>query len=296
MRSLLFVPADSDKKLTKALTVGADCLLIDLEDSIAIERKHTARQQAAEYLRSLAAQPDRPLLYVRVNGLETGLIDADLDVVMAAAPDGIMLPKSLSGQSVQHLSAKLAVQEAENNLRDGQTAIIAIATELAAALFQMGTYAGASRRLSGLTWGAEDLSADLGAELNRLPGGDFAPPYILARNLTLFAAAAANVLAIDTVRGEFRDSSGLRDECLAARRDGFVAKMAIHPAQVAIINEVFTPSPQALERAGKIVAAFTAAPEAGVIAIAGEMFDRPHLLRARRLIAAAARIRPGPPA
>jgi citrate lyase subunit beta/citryl-CoA lyase len=295
MRSLLFVPADSEKKLAKALTVGADCLLIDLEDSIAIERKQTARQAAAEFLKRLGAQTDRPSLYVRVNSLETGLIDADLDVVMAAAPDGIMLPKSLSGQSVQHLSAKLAVREAENNLRDGQTAIIAIATETAAALFQMGTYAGASHRLSGLTWGAEDLSADLGAEVNRLPGGGFAPPYVLARNLTLFAAAAANVLAIDTVRGEFRDINGLRDECLAARRDGFVAKMAIHPDQVAIINEVFTPSPQALERAEKIVAAFEAAPKAGVVAIAGEMFDRPHLLRAQRLIAAAARIRPKPP-
>jgi citrate lyase subunit beta / citryl-CoA lyase len=285
MRSLLFVPADAPKKLAKALTIGADCLLIDLEDSVAAGSKASARQIAADFTRSCRATADRPLLYVRVNGLETGLIDADLDTVLPAAPDGILLPKSRSGQSVQHLSAKLAVREAESGLTDGSTAIIPIATEQAAALFQMGTYADASRRLAGLTWGAEDLSAELGSETNRLPGGEYTAPFVLARSLTLFAAAAANVPAIDTICSDFRNLAGLRVECEASRRDGFVAKMAIHPDQVPIINEIFTPSPDALAKARQIVAAFAANPGAGVVAIAGEMFDRPHLRRANRLIA-----------
>jgi citrate lyase subunit beta / citryl-CoA lyase len=285
MRSLLFVPADAPKKLVKALTVGADCLLIDLEDSVADASKPSARKIAADFIRDCRKAADCPVIYVRVNSLDTGLIDDDLDTVLPAAPDGILLPKSRSGQSVQHLSAKLAVREAESGLADGNTAIIAIATERAAALFQMGTYAGASRRLAGLTWGAEDLSVDLGSETNRLPSGDYTPPFILARSLTLYAAAAANVLAIDTIRSDFRKLSDLRVECEASRRDGFVAKMAIHPDQVPIINEVFTPSLEALVKARQLIAAFAANPDAGVVAIAGEMFDRPHLMRANRLVA-----------
>ena len=285
MRSLLFVPGDSPKKLDKGFACGVDCLLIDLEHSVAAGAKAQARATAANFLASARSSERRPLLFVRVNALESGLLDADLDAVMAQRPDGIMLPKSASGAHVQHLGAKLAVREAENLFEDGSTRIIAIATETAASIFGMGSYAGASRRLVGLTWGAEDLSADLGAETNRLPDDGYAPPYQLARSMTLFAACAAETQPIDTVYPNFRNMDGFRAECLAARRDGFTAKMAIHPDQVAVINEVFTPSGKEVERARAIVAAFAAQPDAGVLGVNGEMLDRPHLRRAQRLLA-----------
>ena len=198
-----------------------------------------------------------------------------------------MLPKAEGGAAVVHADAKLAVREALSNLPDGHVKIIALATETAAALFLAGTYRGASTRLSALTWGAEDLSADLGAETNRDAQGRFLDPYRLARALCLAGAAAAEVPALDTVYVNFRDGDGLRRECEEARRDGFTAKMAIHPAQVPIINEVFTPTPQALEHAQAIIDAFAANPEAGVVGIGGVMFDRPHLARAKRLLARA---------
>ncbi|MBL8589512.1 MAG: CoA ester lyase [Methylobacteriaceae bacterium] len=285
MRSLLFAPGDSPRKLDKAFGCGADCVILDLEDSVALPAKQTAREVATNFLATARSAERRPLLYVRINALDTGLADADLDSVMRQRPDGIMLPKCASGAHVQHLGAKLAVREAEYGALDGSTAIIAIATETAAAIFGMGSYAGSSRRLAGLTWGAEDLSADLGAETNRLADGGYAPPYQLARSMTLFAAAAAETQAIDTVYPNFRDSAGFRAECLAARRDGFTAKMAIHPDQVAIINEVFTPSGAEVARARAIVAAFAANPTAGVLGVDGEMLDRPHLKRAERLLA-----------
>ena len=203
---------------------------------------------------------------VRVNGLTTGLIEADLDGVMDAGPDGIMLPKAVGGADVSHLGAKLAVREAEFGLADGATRILAIATENAAGIFALGTFAGASHRLTGLTWGGEDLSADLGAEANRDDDGAYTEPYRLARALTLFGAAAAGVDAINSVYTNFRDMDGLRAECREARRDGFVAKMAIHPAQVPVINEAFTPSSEAIERARAVVETFRANPEAGVVA------------------------------
>jgi citrate lyase subunit beta/citryl-CoA lyase len=285
MRSLLFVPGDSPKKLDKGFSSGADCLLIDLEDSVAVGAKPQARATAANFLASARSAEARPRLFVRVNALDSGMIDADLDAVMPQRPDGVMLPKCASGAQVQHLGAKLAVREAESLFPDGSTQIIAIATETAAAIFGMGSYAGASRRLTGLTWGAEDLSADLGAEANRLPDGRYAPPYELARSMTLFAAAAAEAQPIDTVFPNFRDIDAFRVDCEAGRRDGFTARMAIHPAQVAIINEIFTPSEREIARARAIVAAFAAQPDAGVLGVDGEMLDRPHLRRAERLLA-----------
>ena len=224
---------------------------------------------------------------VRVNSLQTGLTDADLDAVIQAKPDAIMLPKAEGGAAVIHADAKLAVREAQGDLPDGHVKIIALATETAAALFLAGTYRGASTRLSALTWGAEDLSADLGADTNRDAVGHFLDPYRLARALCLAAAAAAEVPALDTVYVDFRDSDGLRRECEEARRDGFTAKMAIHPAQVPIINEVFTPTREALAHAQAIVDAFAASPGAGVVGIGGVMFDQPHLERAKRLLARA---------
>ncbi len=286
MRSFLFVPADSAKKLDKAMTSGADALIVDLEDSIALNGKAFARQSAAAFLKeaTAVAAASRPYLLVRVNGLQTGLTDADLDAVAPGKPDAIMLPKAEGGAAVMHADAKLAVREAVSGLPDGAIKILPIATETAAALFLVGTFAGASARLIGLTWGAEDLSAELGAHANRDTENRFLDPYRLARALCLAGAAAAQVPAIDTVYVDFRDQKGFRRECEEACRDGFVAKMAIHPAQVPIINEVFTPSAQALLRARAIVDAFAQNPGAGVVGIGGVMYDRPHLARARRLL------------
>ncbi|HEX2137621.1 MAG TPA: CoA ester lyase [Microvirga sp.] len=287
MRSLLFVPGDSPRKLEKGLSSGADALIVDLEDSVALSAKEEARRVTAGFLREATAQSARPRLIVRVNGLATGLTEADLDGVMAAGPDAVMLPKTVGGPDVAHLGAKLAVREAEFGLADGATRIVAIATENARGVFALGTFAGASHRLSGLTWGGEDLSADIGAETNRREDGSYTEPYRLARALTLLAATAAEVDAIDSVFTNFRDLEGLAAECREARRDGFVAKMAIHPAQVPVINEAFTPSAEAVAWARAVVQAFAEQPEAGVVGIAGEMLDRPHLKRAERLLARA---------
>ena len=288
MRSLLFVPADSAKKLDKAMTSSADALIVDLEDSVAYDGKAAARQSATAFLKEAGAAPARPYLLVRVNGLQTGLIDADLDAIVPAKPDAIMLPKAEGGASVMHADAKIAVREANAGLPDGHVKILALATETAAALFVAGTFAGASARLMGLTWGAEDLSAELGAQANRDADGRFLDPYRLARVLCLAGAAAATVPAFDTVYVDFRNSDGFRRECKDACRDGFVGKMAIHPAQVPIINAVFTPSAGALSQAQAIVDAFAANPGTGVVSIGGVMYDRPHLARAQRLLAQAA--------
>jgi citrate lyase subunit beta / citryl-CoA lyase len=288
MRSLLFVPADSAKKLDKAMTSGADVLIVDLEDSIALDGKAQARVSAAAFLKDAMTTTPRPTLMVRVNGLRTGLTDADLDAIAPAKPDAIMLPKAEGGASVVHVDAKLAVREAVNDLPDGHFKILPIATETATALFVAGTFGGVSGRLIGLTWGAEDLSAELGAHANRDTDGRWLDPYRLARSLCLAGAAAAQVPAIDTVYVDFRNTAGFRRECEDAWRDGFLGKMAIHPAQVPIINEVFTPTSEARARAQAVVDAFAANPGAGVVGIGGVMYDRPHLARAKQLLAGAA--------
>ncbi len=285
MRSLLFVPADGGKKLDKAMASGADAVIVDLEDSIAPEGKAAARSSAADFLKEASKAAVRPRLLVRVNSIATGLIDADLDAVVAARPDAIMLPKAQGGASVVHADAKLAVREAVHGLPDGSVGILAIATETAAALFLAGPYGGASPRLLGLTWGAEDLSAELGAETNRDGRGRFLDPYRLARALCLAGATAAQVQAFDTVTPDFRNAELLRREAQEARRDGFIGKMAIHPAQVPIINEVFTPEADAIAKSRAIVAAFEANPGKGAVAVDGVMYDRPHLNRARALLA-----------
>ena len=292
MRSLLFVPGDSPKKLDKGLSSGADALIVDLEDSVAADRKVEARATALAFLQNAAKMTNRPRLLVRVNALDTGLTDGDLDVIVAGKPDAIMLPKAAGGVSVTHLHAKLSAREAIAGLPDGTIGIVALATETAASLFTTGSYGGSSSRLTGLTWGAEDLSADLGAETNRDAQGHFLDPYRLARVLCLAGAAAAGVTAIDTVYVDFRNEAGLRREAEDARRDGFTAKMAIHPAQVAIINEVFTPNAEAIAHAKSILAAFEAQPGAGVVGIGGKMYDRPHLVRAQQLLARAAAMKP----
>jgi citrate lyase subunit beta / citryl-CoA lyase len=287
MRSLLFVPADGGKKLHKALDCGADAVIVDLEDSIAPDRKAPARASAAAFVKEAAGQAARPFICVRVNGLGTGLMDADLEAIVPVRPDAIMLPKAEGGAAIVHADAKLCAHEAINGLPDGHIKIVAMAIESPAGLFLAGTFRRRSARLIGLSWGAEDLAAELGAETNRDSEGRYTSPYRLARTLCLMAAAAAEVPAIETIYMDYRNAQGLRRDTEDARRDGFAGRLAIHPLQVPIINDVFTPSAGALAQARAIVAAFDASPGAGVIGIDGVMYDRPHLVRAQRLIARA---------
>lgn len=286
MRSYLFVPGDSERKLEKALTSGADCILIDLEDSVALSQKGVARVLAAEFIARQRSQDDScPGLIVRINPLSSGLTDEDLAAVMSSRPDGVLLPKSESGADVQHLSVMMAVHEAEAEMKEGDTDIHALVTETALGTLNTATYVDASPRLRTLSWGAEDLSADLGVETNRDETGRYTDLFRYARTLTVFGAAAAGISAVDTVFVDFRDQEGLEAECAAAVRDGFAGKMAIHPNQVEPINRVFTPSDTAVEHARKIVNLFEkAGKDVGVLSLDGKMIDQPHLKQAHRIL------------
>jgi citrate lyase subunit beta / citryl-CoA lyase len=284
MRSLLFVPGDSEKKLAKSLLSGADVLIVDLEDSVVAERKAAARRTTRDFL---AATPRGPKLFVRVNPLASGMILDDLAAIVGGRPDGIVLPKAAGGDDMRRLDHYLAALEVREGLAPGSIAILPIASETAAAMFTFQSYAGSSARLCGIMWGCEDLAADVGASENRTPDGAYLEPFRLARSLCLFAAAAAGVAAIDTVFTDFRDEDGLTREAREAARNGFTAKAAIHPAQIAAINLAFTPDADAVTWARKVVAAFAADPEAGVIGIDGKMLDRPHLRAAERVLARA---------
>ena len=288
MRSLLFIPADDEKKLGRGLSTGADALILDLEDSVSAERKVAARTLAARHVADWRPREGRPRLYVRINALDTELWLDDLAGVIRAQPDGILLPKPRSGDDVHRLSLALRHEEEHAGTPIGATRIIAIATEAPVSLFQLHTYADSSSRLEALTWGAEDLSAAVGSLSNREADGcTWTSPYRLARDLTLFAAAAAGVDAIDTVFVNLRDAEGLALECQAAARDGFTAKMAIHPGQVETINAAFTPGPEDVAAAEEIVRLFADNPGAGALAHRGQMVDRPHLTRAERTLARA---------
>ena len=284
MRSLLFVPADGGSKLDKAMASGADGVIIDLEDSIAAASKESARKLALDFLKSAQSRKDRPQLLVRINGLDTGMTDADLDAVVPGKPDAVLLPKAEGGATVIHLDAKLTVREALAGLPEGEIKILAQTVESPAGLFSAGSYRNCSARLIGMTWGPEDLSAELGAEANREIDGTLTEPYRIARAMCLFGAAAAKVSAIETIYVNFRDTDVLRKDTELARRDGFTGRLAIHPAQVPVINEVFTPSTAQIEKAKAIVAAFEATPGAGTVGMDGKMYDRPHLARAQALL------------
>lgn len=286
MRSLLFVPGDSEKKLEKGFGTEADVVIVDLEDSVAPQNKQAARAIASAFI-AARRQETGPAVYIRVNDLSTGLTDDDLAALVPARPDGIMLPKSNSGQDVQRLAAKLRVAEAEAGISDGTTRIVPIISETAAGVLAGASYAGASGRLAGLTWGAEDLSAAIGARAARDEHGRYTDVFRLARAMTILAAGAAEVAAIDTVFPNFRDMAAFEADCREAERDGFTGKMAIHPAQVPIINAAFTPSREAVEHSAAVVAAFEAAGNPGVVGIEGKMYDRPHLRLAERLLARA---------
>ena len=287
MRSALFVPGDSEKKLTKALGSSADALFIDLEDSVAADAKDHARQLTNEFLQTAVATKARPKLYVRVNAYDTGFTSADLSAIMGAKPDGIVLPKSEHGQDVTQLDAELRVHEAENGLNDGSTRIVAIITETAIGTLNAGTYRRSSQRLLGVAWGAEDLSADVGAPRRRHDDGTYRDLFRFARIQTLLGAVAAEVMPFDTIYPDFRDDAGLRRECQEAVYDGFLGKMAIHPGQIDIINEVFTPDAEEIERSQNIVDAFEKAGNPGVLSLNGEMLDLPHLKKAKKMLARA---------
>lgn len=281
MRSWLFVPADSERKLARAPQAGADALILDLEDSVVPANRGAARRQARAFLEATPAAVCRR--WVRINPLASGAALDDLAAVTPGRPDGILLPKCLP-EDVAKLDHYLEAFEAAAALDAGAIRVIAIATETPAAMFATGGYAGAPPRLFGITWGAEDLAAAIGGH-NRRPDGAYDDVYRLARSLCLLAAAAAGVAAIDTIYTDFKDPNGLAAECAAARGAGFAGKMAIHPAQVAAINAAFAPNEAELAWARRVVALFAANPDAGTVALDGRMIDRPHLTLAHRLLA-----------
>ena len=281
MRSLLFVPADSEKKRTKALDTQADGIILDLEDSVAESAKAHARADTAAFL-STGDRKGKDIV-VRVNPLDGDYCEADVAAIIPARPDYVMLPKA-TPEGVQDLSDMIAAHETKAGMDVGTIGVLTVSTETPAALFAMDGYVHAPDRLAGLSWGAEDLAAELGATSNRRADGTYTDIFRLARSLTLAAARAAGVLAIDGVYTDFRNEDGLRAELAEAVRDGFDAKLAIHPAQVPVINEALTPSADEIAHAKAIVDAFDAAPDAGVLSLDGKMLDRPHLLQARRVL------------
>ena len=282
MRSILFVPGDSERKFARAADGPADTLILDLEDGVALANKPTAREITRVML---AAPRGRQRRYVRVNALDTGLTLADLAAVMPARPDGIALPKCSGADQVRRISLWLDAFEAASGSEVGSTRVVAIATETAGSLFNLGSYAAAGHRLAGLMWGAEDLSASIGASANRA-SGQWLPPFRLARDLCLVGAAAAGVAAIDTVHVDIEDLAGLEAEAREAKRDGFSGKAVIHPKHVEVVNGVFTPAPEELDWARRVVAAFAAGGDVGVLKLDGKMLDGPHLRLAERLLAA----------
>jgi citrate lyase subunit beta/citryl-CoA lyase len=288
-RSWLFIPGDSDKKLGKATETGADVIIVDLEDSVALSGKAEARAKTRDWLmahRLQSAGQSRQGRWVRINALDSGeWWRDDLIAVMAGAPDGIMLPKSAGPEAVQQLSAALDGLEQQNQILSGTTRIMPLVSETAAAALTIAAYAAVPLpRLAGLTWGAEDLSAAIGATRKRHADGRWTDAFRLVRAQTLLTAHASGVAAIDTLHADFADSEGLKRAAQEARADGFGGMLAIHPAQVAVINAAFTPSETELDEARAIVAAFSAEPEAGVLQIERKMIDRPHLKLAQRIL------------
>ena len=283
IRSFLFVPADSERKLLKASDSGADALILDLEDAVAADARPRARGLAREYLAGKKNAGNKNI-WVRINPFDSDDAKADIEAVMPSAPTGIVLPKPASAATAIALAETLTACEEEHGIEAQSTKILPLCTEQAAAIFTLQSYIGATSRLAGLSWGAEDLSADVGATTHRDAAGNWLPTYELARSLCLLAATAAEVAAIDTVFTDFRNTEGLRNYASNARRDGFSGMLAIHPAQIEIINAAFMPSEKEIQEARRIVALFADNPGAGAIGMDGRMIDRPHLLQAQRLL------------
>jgi citrate lyase subunit beta/citryl-CoA lyase len=284
-RSWLFAPGDNEHKMEKATASAADVVILDLEDAVAEEIKPRARSMVSAFLR---AQPDRSRLWVRINPLQGPHALADLAAIVSARPAGIMLPKARGRTDVEVLDHYLSALEVAAECARGSTRVIVLVTETAESMFTTGTYAGAPRMVA-MTWGAEDLADAIGASENKNVDGGYAFTYELARSLCLLGAAAAGVSAIETIHGDFRDEAGLRKRAEQVRRAGYRGMLAIHPAQVGIINEAFSPRADELAAAQEIVDLFAANPGAGTIGFGGSMLDRPHLARARALLELAAR-------
>ncbi|WP_255573696.1 CoA ester lyase [Erythrobacter sp. SCSIO 43205] len=283
MRSWLFAPGDSEKKMGKAIASEADIALLDLEDSVVPERKADARKMVAD---AIASAPDRRRVWVRVNPLSGDWTEGDLDAVIAAGPGGLFLPKAEGGHDVTAFDAMITKREEAAGMAVGSTKVAALVTETAAAMFTTGTYDGAPR-LVAMSWGAEDLSSEIGASEQRGPDGEYTHIFEMARSLCLLGAIKAGVTPIETVQPEFRDLAALESRARRVRAQGFRGMLAIHPAQVAPINSAFTPSAEELAHARAIVDAFAANPTAGALQLDGKMIDRPHLALAQRLLAEA---------
>jgi citrate lyase subunit beta / citryl-CoA lyase len=284
LRSLLFVPGDSDRKFAKAITTGADGLILDLEDAVAPGKKEDARRIVSDLIAD--GRPRTWGFWVRINALDTGLALRDLAAVVRPGLDGIVVPKANCAADILRIGHYLDALEAQAALPAETVKILVVSTETPKAIFNLGGYAPSHPRLLGLSWGAEDLSSAIGATTNKEADGEWAFPYRVARSMCLFAAAAADVAPIETIYSDFRDAEGLARSCRTARRDGFTGRIAIHPDQVATINECFTPSPADIAHARAIVAAFAASPDTGTVGIDGKMYDIPHLKQARRTLAA----------
>lgn len=278
LRSLLFVPADSERKLEKARGSKADALILDLEDSVAASNRPRARDLVREFARTGGS----PALWVRINPVDSADCSADLDAVVAAKPAGVVVPKPDSPDTLRALDTELSQRERVQGLTEGTIRVLPVATETPAAVLSLFEYRNPPPRLKALTWGAEDLSAALGAATNRDESGEFGFTYKVVRSLCLIAAKAAGVDAIETLHADFRDSAGLERAARAAQRDGFAGMLAIHPDQVDIINAAFTPSAEDVAHARRVVAAFAGG--AGVASLDGKMLDQPHLKQAQHTL------------
>jgi len=284
-RSWLFVPGDSEKKLSKGIDTGADALILDLEDSVAASRRPIGREMTCEYLKN--ADRSKMQLYVRINPLDGDDALLDLAGIITGKPDGLLLPKAETVDDSNRLKNYLDALEVANDIELGSVKIFPLATETPGAMLTLEGYRTVNNRVSALSWGAEDLSAAIGASTNRDETGSLSAPYILARSLCLMAAHAARVQAVDTVHPDFRDDEGLAKASQIARRDGFSGKIAIHPNQVAIINDAFTPSANEIAHAKAVIELFAANPDSGTLSLDGKMLDKPHLTQAQRVVAVA---------
>ena len=286
IRSFLFIPGDSEKKLGKVDGVAADAFILDLEDAVAVARKPVAREMVPAFIKERPRAGRKSQLWVRVNPLDTPWTLEDLAAIVPVAPDGIMLPKVNGPEDVAQVSHYLSALEAASGVEQGSIRILPVATETAVSPFRLGDYAAAGlTRLYGLTWGAEDLSSAIGASGNTDANGEWTHTYKMVRSLCLLGAHAAGSEAVDTLYVDFRDPEGLRDSCKAARAEGFSGRVAIHPAQVDIINESFSPSADEVDFARRVINLFAANPDAGTLGLDGKMLDIPHLKQAERTLA-----------
>lgn len=288
LRSMLFVPGDNERKLAKGGDSRADALILDLEDAVAPTRTPIARDMVLAYLQAHRDR-GRQKLWVRINPLSTPAALLDLAVV-AGAPDGILLPKVDGPADIVRLAHCLDALEIRDGVAPGSIRIMPVATETAPSLFRLGDYAGSSARLHGLTWGAEDIAAALGASANRRPDGEYDTVFALAKALCLAGAVAAGVQPVDTIWADYKDDAGLRNEAAQSRRSGYTGKIAIHPGQVDSINAAFSPTPQELDWSRRVVALFAENPGLGTVGLDGKMLDMPHLKQAQRVLATAERL------